>query len=161
MDVMARLERELTYTLWANRQTLQSLQAVREPPARALEIMAHIVAAESLWLRRLGQGAPELAVWPALSLDECDRHLRALVGVWKSYAGQLTAEKLAGEIAYTNTKGERWSTPVGDVLTHVILHSGYHRGQIATLLGRAGEPAAASDYIDFVRRGHADRGWPE
>ncbi len=161
MDVIARLRRELTYTAWANRQTLQSLQAARQPPARAREIMAHLVAAECLWLRRLGQDAPELPVWPALSLGECDRQLQALVEVWKSYAEALTDEKLGSVVAYTNTKGECWSTPVVDVLTHVILHAGYHRGQIATLLGRAGEQAAASDFIDFVRRGHADRGWPE
>jgi len=161
MDAITRLERELIYDAWANRQTLQSLQAAREPPARALEIMAHIVAAECLWLRRLGQATPDLPVWPALHLDECDRQLRALVGVWRAYVGALTVEALGREVTYTNTKGERWSTPVADVLTHVILHSAYHRGQIATLLGRGGETAAVSDYIDFVRRGHADRGWPD
>jgi hypothetical protein len=39
---------------------------------------------------------------------------------------------------------------VADVLTHIVLHSSYHRGKIASLVGRAGESAAYSDYIECV-----------
>ena len=41
---------------------------------------------------------------------------------------------------------------VEDVLTHVIIHSGYHRGQIAMLLGRAGHETAYTDFIHCIRQ---------
>jgi uncharacterized damage-inducible protein DinB len=86
--------------------------------------------------------------------------LHALSSAWKEFLASLTAELLSRDVAYTNTKGERWANTVVDVLTHVALHSSYHRGQIATLLGRAGELAAYSDYIECVRRGCLQGGSP-
>jgi len=42
---------------------------------------------------------------------------------------------------------------VGDILTHVLLHSAYHRGQIAVDLRAAGLTPAYTDYIHAVRQG--------
>jgi len=39
------------------------------------------------------------------------------------------------------------------VLTHVVLHSAYHRGQIATQMRAGGEAPAHTDFIHAVRRG--------
>ncbi len=160
MNVTVRLTREFAYNAWANREALQALMGAQQVPPRAAEVMAHIVAAEWLWLRRLGHAAPELPVWPALSLGECAAALRSLSSAWQGLLADVTAESLGREVAYTNSKGERWTNTVADVLTHVVLHSSYHRGQIATLLGRAGEVAAYSDYIEYVRRGYLEDGWP-
>ncbi len=156
MEVIVRLRREFAYNAWANRQTLESLRAAREVPARAAEVMAHIIAAEWLWLRRLGRPGPELPVWPALSVQACDAQLQAVSAACEAFLAGLSPEQLEQAVAYTNSKGERWSNAIVDILTHVLLHSSYHRGQIATLLGRAGEKAAYSDYIECVRRGHLE-----
>jgi uncharacterized damage-inducible protein DinB len=42
---------------------------------------------------------------------------------------------------------------VDDVLTHVILHSAYHRGQIASAVRAGGETPAYTDLIHAVRQG--------
>ena len=78
----------------------------------------------------------------------------------RSLLGAKEVPTRASVVMAHNTKGERWTNTVADVLTHVALHSSYHRGQIATLLGRAGEAAAVSDYIESVRRGYLEGGWP-
>jgi uncharacterized damage-inducible protein DinB len=101
-----------------------------------------------------------VAVWPSVPPGECASRLDELALAWSDYLRGLTAQGLAREVAYTNSKGERWSNSVADVLTHVVLHSSYHRGQIASLLGRAGESAAYTDYIEWVRRGHSGGAWP-
>jgi len=157
---MERLNRELAYNAWANRATLRSVLDARTVPERAAAVMAHIAAAEWLWLRRLGHPSPPMEVWPALTLSGCEGQLRELSRAWQAYLDGLTAESLGRQISYTNSKGEEWSNTVADVLTHVVLHSSYHRGQIASFLGRAGEAAAYSDYIECERRGHLERGWP-
>jgi uncharacterized damage-inducible protein DinB len=160
MDLIARLSGELVYNAWANREALRSLLAARAAPDRAVAVMAHIIGAEWVWLKRLGIPGPDLAVWPSLPPGECASRLDDLARAWRDYSQGLTPDGLGREIAYTNSKGENWSSRVADVLTHVVLHSSYHRGQIATLLGRAGEPVAYTDYIEWVRRGHAEAGWP-
>ena len=160
MDVLGRLNQELAYNAWANGEALRSVLAARTVPERAVAVMAHIAAAEWLWLRRLGHPAPPLEVWPALPLAECEGKFRELSRAWQAYLDGLTPESLGQEVRYTNSRGEDWSNTVADVLTHVVLHSSYHRGQVASLLGRAGEPAAYSDYIEWVRRGYRQRGWP-
>jgi uncharacterized damage-inducible protein DinB len=99
-------------------------------------------------------------VWPALPPTECEGQLWELARAWEAYLAGLSPELLGQQIRYTNSKGEDWSNTVSDVLTHVALHSSYHRGQIASLLGRAGEAAAYSDYIECVRRGYLEHGRP-
>ena len=154
MGTIERLKRELAYNVWANQEALRSLLAARTKPERAGAVMAHIIAAEWLWLGRLGHPSPAMEVWPTFVLGECERHLRDLGQAWQSYLAGLTPESLDREIRYVNSKGEDWTNTEADILTHVVLHSSYHRGQVASFLGRAGEKAAYSDYIECVRRGH-------
>ena len=166
MTLIPHLKQQFAYNAWANREMLRSLivaLAARPDavPPRALQVMAHLVGGEWAWLRRLGPASPDMPVWPALSPDECDAQLRALSATWKQYLDALTPEALERELAYVNFKGEHWTSKVGDILSHVVTHGGYHRGQVATLLGRAGFPVPYTDYIECVRRGHLAAGWPE
>jgi len=43
------------------------------------------------------------------------------------------------------------------ILSHVIIHGGYHRGQIAILLRQAGSDPAVTDFIAYVRSRHLFR----
>ncbi len=56
-------------------------------------------------------------------------------------------------VSYTNSQGEAWSSTVEEILTHITVHSAYHRGQIASDLRAAGMTPAYTDYIHAVRRG--------
>ncbi len=40
-----------------------------------------------------------------------------------------------------------------DILTHVVLHSAYHRGQIASQVRSGGEQPAYTDFIHAARQG--------
>ena len=82
-------------------------------------------------------------------------HLHYEWAIRAAHAGKhvLCEKPLARTIVYTNSKGEPWSSRVSDVLMHVVLHGGYHRGQIAADLREAGFTPAYTDYIEAVRRG--------
>lgn len=147
------LVRLFAYEAWANLETLASLRAAGTPPPRALKVMAHVVAAQRLWLGRLKQEAARVEVWPELTLEQCDAQLAELSGAWQDYLGGQGAARLAEAIPYTNTKGERWTSTVQDVLLHVVLHSSYHRGQIASEVRTAGREPAYTDFIHSVRQG--------
>ena len=141
------------YDDWANREALRSLQEMEHPPERARKVMAHIVAAELLWMGRLQLETQRTAVWPEFGLDDCERQLVQLRRAWEQYLSGLKDVDLDNEIAYTNSKGEEYSNAIRDVLMHVLMHGVYHRGQVAAAVReRAGEPAY-TDFIEAVRKG--------
>jgi uncharacterized damage-inducible protein DinB len=150
--------RLLRYDHWANREVVRALRATREPVPRALQRLAHIVAAEQLWLDRLLRRPPRLAVWPDLSVEQSEALVDEMAWAWNGYLGELTAARLRERIAYTNSKGQPWTNTVADVLHHVVMHSVYHRGQIAGDLRAAGSEPAYTDFIEAVRRGYVDGG---
>ncbi len=153
MDLLECLRRQFAYDAWANGEILIALRAGSEPPERVLQLMAHIFSAERLWLERITRQPQSLPVWPEFDLERCETQMGALAGLWHEYFDQLTASGLSEPIAYKNSKGETWTSTVQDVLTHVALHSAYHRGQIATLLRSSGQTPAHTDFIHAVWQG--------
>jgi uncharacterized damage-inducible protein DinB len=151
--LIREIERLFAYDAWANREALASLLAASPAPPRAQKFLAHIVAAEWLWMVRLKQETRPVTVWPDLSLEECERQIEALGGAWRGYLERLTPAQLADAVSYTNTKGELWTSRVKDILLHVVMHSVYHRGQIATDVRAAGYTPAYTDFIQAVRTG--------
>lgn len=148
-----RLKRLFGYDDWANRETLAGLEAIEAPPAKSVRLLAHIVGAERLWYGRLRRQSKPAAVWPELSLTECRHALDELASLWRSHLENLDPAALDETVEYVNSKGEPWSSRVEDILTHVVLHSSYHRGQIAADVRAAGHTPAYTDYIHAVRRG--------
>ena len=150
---IAELRRLFTYEGWANRETLGTLGAAGSaPPPAALARMAHVIGAGRLWLGRL-LGEPPAVVWPRLSLAECRTEWEALDRRWDAYLAGLAPADLEAAVPYVNSAGEAWSSTVGDILLHVVLHGAYHRGQIAADLRAAGLEPAYTDFIEAVRRG--------
>lgn len=153
MDAVRQLERLFAYDDWANREVLANLEAAPSPSPRAIELLSHVVAAELLWLARLEGTKPPLPVWPKLSLQECAAHVRRLPRLWQDYTGDLAPEDFDATIAYVNTKGESHKSTVGDVLMHVVLHSVYHRGQIAAAVRASGAAPVLTDFVHCTRMG--------
>lgn len=148
-----RFRRELSYDVWANRVVLRHLQRESSPPASAVRWFAHVLGAQSEWLARLHATQSELAVWPRLTLDELEASLVRLDGDWIRFLETLSPAELQRTIHYTNSKGQAHASLVEDVLTHVLLHGAYHRGQIASALREAGLTPPLTDYIHATRSG--------
>lgn len=144
--------RLLRYDGWANAEALGSL-GLGHPPARALRWMAHIVGSGDLWLARLRDESPTLAVWPDLDIDGCAAGLARLADRWPRYLETVTDADLGEGIGYRNTRGEYWTSTVGDILTHVVMHGTYHRGQIAAAVRDSGGEPAYTDFIHAARQG--------
>jgi uncharacterized damage-inducible protein DinB len=150
--VIRQLTRLLQYDIWANGETVESL-GQGSPPPRSLKWMGHIVGAECLWLARLRAEPAQLPVWPDLPVDQCAARLSELSRMWHTYLADAGASRVAERVTYTNSKGEEWTSAVEDILTHVTIHSAYHRGQIASDLRAAGQIPAYTDFIHAVRQG--------
>ncbi len=151
MSDLAGIRRLFDWGHWANEETLASLRRTAPPPA--VRWLAHIAAAELLWLARLRDEAPPLPVWPEFDLDDTARRLAQSRGTWSAYLERLTPDDLTDRVGYRNSKGEFWTSTVADILTHVSHHGAYHRGQIASAVRAAGGEPAYTDFIHAARQG--------
>jgi uncharacterized damage-inducible protein DinB len=153
MNLVDHFARLFTYDDWANREVLANLQAAPAASPQSLKLVAHVLAAERLWLERLSQQEQTLPVWPQFTIEQCDDQLEALASLWGNYFAAGSEAELERSVSYRNSKGEAWSSRENDILMHVIMHSAYHRGQVATAMRAAGSTPAYTDFIHSVRQG--------
>jgi uncharacterized damage-inducible protein DinB len=147
------LRRQFAYDEWANREVLNAIRAAGDANQRSLQLMSHILAAELVWLERLKGQPQSVPVWPQPDLAQCEAQAAKLGGQWLEFLDLITAGDVSQSISYRNSKGEEWTNTIVDVLTHVVMHSAYHRGQIATHMRAAGQTPAYTDFIHGVRQG--------
>lgn len=145
------LLRLLAHVAWADRRVGQALEAAGSPEPTTLELYAHVLGAESVWLARLRGAAPTVAVWPALSLQECHALAEELQLGYREFLWPLPQVELQRLVTYRNSAGEQFQTTVEDIVLHVCLHGSYHRGQIASRLRAAGTAPVPTDFIALVR----------
>jgi uncharacterized damage-inducible protein DinB len=136
---------------WADTRVLASLRSAQNPRKRDLELYSHILGAEHVWLSRVNGTTPRVAVWPALSLDECESLGKENVSAFNALVSRLTPELLRKPITYRNSAGDQFTSTIEDILTHVAMHGAYHRGQVAASLRGGGDTPSPTDYIAFTR----------
>jgi uncharacterized damage-inducible protein DinB len=153
MDLIEYFTRLFAYDGWANQEVLARLRATGAPPPRALKLIAHIFAAQRLWMERLEQELPTSPVWPDCTLEECDWQAAELPALWRNYLADKSEADLAETISYKNSQGETWKSRKDDILMHLITHGTYHRGQVAAAVRAAGFTPAYTDFIHCIRKG--------
>lgn len=140
------------YNRWASDRVLDTMQTAEVVPERARELFSHLLRAQDVWYGRVeGTEHADLDFWMTESLSACNERLNASTKRWQSVLDDRAEESLDQPIAYTNSKGTHFETPLRDVLTHVVNHGTHHRAQIALVLREADIAPPATDYIFFVR----------
>jgi uncharacterized damage-inducible protein DinB len=151
MELLEHLRRQFAYDAWANQEVLAALKT--RPLPRSLELLGHILSAQQLWLERIRQRPQTLPVWPNIGIDQCEEQIEQLAESWREFLGQISSDGLSEKVTYKNSQGEPWANTMEDILTHVLLHSAYHRGQVASQTRAAGDTPAYTDFIHAVRQG--------
>ena len=141
------------YDRWATARVIEALRAAPRPPERALERMAHVIAGSEMWLSRVHRDAPRPdALFPRWGLNEIAERAEAIGRAWSDHIGGYTDTRLHQPIRYTSTEGAAYESRLHEILTHVVNHATYHRGQIAVDLRAVDLDAPATDYIAMTRR---------
>ncbi len=149
--------RMFAYDRWANRECLAAMKAAGSVSADTVGRMAHILSAQTLWFERILKRPQSMPVWPSSTVEDCTALADEISSAWRNYLTQLATQLPPGsldhKVEYRNSKGEPWSSRVEDILMHVLLHSVYHRGQIALQMRSSGIEPAYTDFIHAVRQG--------
>lgn len=140
------------YNQWATRRILETLQSSDGPPARAVDLLSHLLRAQDVWFGRVrGTEHAELALWVEEDLKACAERAASSAERWHRLLDRCSSEDLNEPVAYTNSSGTAFETPLRDIASHVINHGTHHRAQIALVLRKAGIAPPATDYIFYVR----------
>jgi uncharacterized damage-inducible protein DinB len=137
---------------WADAAVIENLGRTAAPLERSLGIFAHVLAAEKLWLDRInGVAAAKVAVWPKLTVQDCVPLAKANAAAFRKVLDGASEAELGKVVSYTTSKGDRFTSALGDILLHVALHCSYHRGQVAFAVRSGGAEPVNTDYIHYVR----------
>jgi uncharacterized damage-inducible protein DinB len=152
MQTIEGLKYLVEYNEWANRRVLDALKMSPNPSAKAARALSHLLIAEKEWMARLKDtSSARTDFWPPSSMAECKALYEETAQAYREFVDGLTEEALETRTTYKNSKGIQYTSTFRDVLTHVFMHSAYHRGQVAMAVRAEGGEPAYTDYIGFVR----------
>ena len=130
----------------------QLLQSVGGSFASVRDTLAHLVAAEWLYLERW-QGRSPTAMPPAAefpTLDSIRERWRGIEVLLRSVLAGLDDHQLARPITYTNMCGQTRTLLLWQMMYHLLNHQSYHRGQVTTQLRLLGAVPPAVDFYVFL-----------
>ena len=149
--LLEQIHRLFEHAAWADALVAQAIESQDNVADDTVELFAHVLGAEEVWLSRLEQRQSTLAVWPKLARGQLAQTAAAVAQSYRTYLACLTPDALPTEVPYKNSIGQAFRTPISEILMHVAMHGSYHRGQVALRMRRDGATPAPTDYIAFIR----------
>lgn len=114
------------------------------------DVIAHIAAAEWAWLERWNGISPQsIPDWVAEDLSVLSGHLQNVQARRDLFLQSLSDAALSSEVVFRFLSGAADQHPLHDLLIHVVDHSSYHRGQLASKLRQAGAIPPPTGFIAF------------
>ncbi len=142
-------EDKFDYTQHCNKQLIELL--LKNPLCYKNKISAlasHTLNAHHIWNHRIFGVAPALSVWQELEIE----YLQKINSENYEHSLEIIQLKeLSEKINYSNSKGQKFTNSVAEILFHIINHSTYHRGQLISLLKIEGVEPLITDYIFYKR----------
>ena len=115
---------------------------------KAVQLISHIVNAHQIWNNRIDPVASSFGVWEVHAPRDLQRIDEANFTRTLEILGDAP---LQSSVQYTNSTGRKFTNTVGDIFFHIINHSTYHRGQLATEFRRCGHEPLVTDYVFHKR----------
>ncbi|MDB5281048.1 MAG: hypothetical protein JWO06_123 [Bacteroidota bacterium] len=161
---MYTIHKQLQYNAWANGKIVEILANADDkifdtelkssfPTIR--KTLLHVWDAQTIWFTRMKGG--ETKTWPSENFKGSKAELLQNLVTSSNDIADFIAGKdntyLESKIYYKNMKGLEFSTPVEEILFHVVNHGTFHRGQIITMLRELGyDKFPAQDLIAYLRQ---------
>ncbi|RWM25001.1 DinB family protein [Mesorhizobium sp.] len=165
MSARTLLKSLLVYQAWANDELLEKLTGLdprdNEMKRRAaLRLMNHIHVVSRIFAAHLAgadhgyasdntEETPEPAELRA-AMAEGDRW-------YLDYLETVSEQRLAEPVAFTFTDGDKGCMTRQEMLTHVVLHGGYHRGEIGRMLAQIEVSPPWDTYAVHLHRAEPSR----
>ena len=142
------------YNDWTTRETARSVTGFEKKDEKLTELLSHIVSAQKIWLNRVLGREVYIDPWEKHTLQECIDQSIKVTAEWINLLESFKDKDkdIERRVEYKNTKGEKFTNTIKDIVAHVINHSTYHRAQIAQKVKALGGKPAVTDYIVYQRQ---------
>ncbi len=138
------------YNDWANRRMIVSLK--ENASKRSLEIMAHLLITEQEYFERLyGKDSTGFDFWPQMSIQDCSTLAKENAGRYEKLLKRFDDEAIGMYVKYKTSEGVEYENTFREMLSHVLIHSSTHRGNIMLKLREEGFEPPKIDYIVYLR----------
>lgn len=142
----------LRYNDWANQRILITLEEHEVNDDKILALFSHIISAQIIWLNRIKDlPTTPFPLWEQYKLKELRAMAMESSTNWINYLMGHQLETFEEMIFYKNSLGKSYENTIREIITHMVNHSTYHRGQIAALLRGLNINPAPTDYILYCR----------
>lgn len=150
---MKTIKRMMDHMYWADGRILDALEESKTQDKDLLKLTRHVAVAERVWLSRLqGKGSAQYSLWEeAEDLTAIRKMFEENAEQYRVYIKGLEESELDEMVDYANQSGVPFQTSVRDILSQVLLHGQYHRGQINRGLRMESAEPVQVDYITFAR----------
>jgi len=145
IDTMSDLPKLLHYSSWANEAWIRFVSASCPNDEYLVTRLSHILHGERAWLQRVAGEEPDRDIWSPMTIPR----LLEVHGDHRTAIAGLLGEDLGRIVSYRRFTGEVYQSPVRDILLHLVLHGGHHRGQMATHASGLGLRPINTDFIQF------------
>ena len=151
MNTAEHLRGLFRYDDWANQQILDALRD--HTSERSRRILAHLLITKQEYFERLaGKDSTGFNFWPSLSLDECENLAASTHANYMSLLDSPDESILERIAKYKTSEGVEHENTYRELLTHVVVHSSIHRGNIVLKMREEGIEPPKIDYIIFLRQ---------
>lgn len=116
---------------------------------KSVKLFSHIIDAHQIWNNRIAPKERPYGVWEIQAIRDFKKINESNYEYSLSILDKLN---LSETFHYANSKGQTFESKIKDALFHIINHSTYHRGQIATEFRNSGLEPLVTDYV-FYKRG--------
>ncbi|GGH07948.1 DinB family protein [Pedobacter zeae] len=140
----------INYTELADARIIELFKSATIELPDAERLFSHVLNAQHIWAQRISGKKPLYGVW-----DTHPKENFELLSAenFKLMREVLNNQPLDKRILYANTRGDQYENRIDEILFHLFNHSTYHRGQVVTLLKKAGFTPPVTDYI-MLKRDH-------
>ena len=151
MNTIEHLRQLYIYNDWANWRIISSLKS--NDCEKGREILAHLLITEKEYFERLyGKDSTGFDFWQNLSLEECEDLAHETAENYDRLLKRFDEEGLNLRAKYKTSEGVAYENTFRELLSHVLVHSATHRGNIVIKLREEGFTPPKIDYIIYLRQ---------
>jgi len=150
MNTIEHLRQLYIYNDWANWRIIPSLK--ENSSDKSLKILAHLLVTEREYYERLyGKDSTGFDFWQEISVEECGNLARENTLNYDRLLKRFDEEGLNLRARYKSSEGFSHENTFRELLSHVLLHSATHRGNIILQMRSEGFTPPKIDYIIYLR----------
>ncbi|MCS7025399.1 MAG: DinB family protein [Bryobacteraceae bacterium] len=163
MSVPAEILRQhLGYSEWASQRLVSAAASLSQEELHRdfkhasksiLGTLAHIFAADRIWINRVTATPQATFLDPEkdLRLETLQQEWPLISERWRAFLAAENDDSVQRRIPYQDLKGNAYSTPLWQIVLHVVNHGSHHRGQVSAMLRALGYTPPPIDLIVYYR----------